>query len=102
MGNSLYDEFAARFAASSLTSLVETFNSQVGNRGWTSARAAHNVALIREFIRRGVDVSAVSDGTAISFAYRVRLENNRLVVCGNPDERLQGSPTPHNGSVIIL
>lgn len=80
MNNSLYNEFAARFAASTLTSLVESFNSQVGNRGFTSARAAHNKALIDEFVRRGIDVSAVFDGTALSFAHHVELDNNRLVI----------------------
>lgn len=78
--NSFYNDFAARFAASTLTSLVESFNSQVGNRGFTSARAAHNKALIDEFVRRGIDVSAVYDGTALSFAHHVELDNNRLVI----------------------
>lgn len=80
MNNSFYNDFAARFAASTLTSLVESFNSQVGNRGFTSARAAHNKALIDEFVRRGIDVSAVFDGTALSFAHHVELDNNRLVI----------------------
>lgn len=80
MNNSFYNDFAARFAASTLTSLVESFNSQVGNRGFTSARAAHNKALIDEFVRRGIDVSAVYDGTALSFAHHVELDNNRLVI----------------------
>ena len=80
MNNSFYNDFAARFAASTLTSLVESFNSQVGNRGFTSARAAHNKALIDEFVRRGVDVSAVFDGTATSYAHHVELDNNRLVI----------------------
>ena len=78
MSHSLYDNFAARFAASSLQSLVESFNGQVGCRGWASARAFHDKALIDELIRRGVDVSAVSDGKNISFAHPVALHDNRL------------------------
>lgn len=95
MNNPLYDEFAARFAASSLTSLVETFNTQVGNRGWTSARAAHNVALIKELIRRGVDVSDVFDGESLSFARYVILDGNRLTVVASAHstERVPGDPT---------
>lgn len=80
MNNSFYNDFAARFAASTLPSLVRSFNSQVGNRGFTSARAAHNKALIDELVRRGIDVSAVFDGTALSFAHHVELDNNRLVI----------------------
>lgn len=62
--------------------LVESFNRQVGNRGFTSARAAHDVALIRELVRRGIDVSAVYDGKGISFAKRVVLNNNKLEIAG--------------------
>ena len=79
MNNSFYNDFAARFAACTLTSLVETF-SQVGNRGFNSMRAAHDKALIDELVRRGIDVSAVFDGTTISFAHHVGLDNNSLVV----------------------
>ena len=80
MNNSIFNDFVARFATASITSLVESFNRQVGNRGFTSARAAHDVALIRELIRRGIDVSAVSDGKCISFAHHVVLDHNRLTI----------------------
>ncbi len=46
----LFSDFAAQFAAASLNSLVDSFNSQVGNHAWTSARAAHNQALIAELL----------------------------------------------------
>ncbi len=82
MNNSIFNDFVAHFATASITSLVESFNSQVGNRGFTSARAAHDVALIRELIRRGIDVSAVYDGKWISFAKRVVLNNNKLEIAG--------------------
>ena len=80
MNNSLLNEFAARFAASSLPSLIESFNRQVGQRGFNSARVAHDHALIEELIHRGIDTSAVFDGRSVSFAHRVVLEDNRLVI----------------------
>lgn len=76
--NSLFTEFAERFASASLTSLVESFNAQVGNRGWSSARSAHDQALMEELVKRGVDVSAVCDGQSISFAHTVVIKDNRL------------------------
>lgn len=79
MNNSLYDQFAARFAADSLTSLVDSFNCQVGCRGFNSARAAHDRALIKELLRRGIDLSAVRSDGATSFAHHVKLEDNRFV-----------------------
>lgn len=44
--------FAAQFAAASLNSLVASFNHEVGNHGWCSARASYDHALIAEFLRR--------------------------------------------------
>ena len=80
--NILLSQFASQFAEASLNSLVESFNAQVGNRGFNSARAAHDRALIDEFVRRGVDLSAIADGKSISFAHRVALDQSglRLVI----------------------
>ena len=57
---------------------------QVGNTGWTGMRAYHDQALIDEFQRRGIDVSAVYDGKAITFAHPVRYDiaDNRLATIG--------------------
>jgi hypothetical protein len=45
-------------------------------------RAYHDQALIDEFQRRGINVSAVSDGKTISFAHPVKydIEGNSLIV----------------------
>lgn len=82
MEKNILAQFASQFAEASLTSLVESFNAQVGIRGFNSARAAHDRALIDELVRRGVDVSAVSDGHSISFAHHVALDESamRLVI----------------------
>ena len=69
----LSSQFAAQFAAASLSSLVDSFNGQVGLRAWSSARAAHDQALMAELVARGIDVSAVDDGHSTSFAHKVRL-----------------------------
>lgn len=78
MEKNILSQFASQFAEASLTSLVESFNSQVGNRGWSSARATHNRALIDELIHRGVDVSAIYDGQSISFAHHVALDESSM------------------------
>lgn len=73
--------FAAQFAAASLNSLVASFNHEVGNHGWCSARASYDHALIAEFLRRGINVSAIYDGSSISFAKPVSLQDNTLIIC---------------------
>ena len=77
-----YIRYALRFADMQISELVSVFNDQVQNRGWSSMRAYHDQALIDEFQRRGIDVSAVYDGKVITFAHTVRydLPNNILVV----------------------
>ena len=77
-------KYALQFADMQINELVTVFNRQVGNAGWTGMRAYHDRALIDEFQRRGIDVSAIYDGKAISFAHPVRydLPDNKLVVIG--------------------
>ncbi len=78
----LYQKFAAQFAAASIDSLVESFNGQVGNRGWAIARSAHDTALIDEFQKRNIDIAAIFDGNTISFQHKVCYDDklNKLVV----------------------
>ena len=77
-----YTKYALQFADMQIPELVTIFNAQIQNRGWSSMRAYHDQALIDEFQRRGIDVSAVYDGKVITFAHTVRydLPNNKLVV----------------------
>ena len=77
-----YIRFALRFADMQIPELVTLFNAQVQNRGWSSMRAYYDSALIDEFSRRGIDVSAVYNGETISFAHPVRYElpDNNLTV----------------------
>ena len=49
----LYQEFQARFREMSDAQLIDAFNREVGNTGWTSARASYGAALHREFDARG-------------------------------------------------
>ena len=78
MEKNILSQFASQFAEASLTSLLESFNAQVGNHGCNSARAAHDHALIDELGRRGIDVSAISDGHSISFAHHVALDESAM------------------------
>ena len=79
-----YTKYALQFADMQIPELVTVFNHQVGNTGWTSMRAYHNPALIDEFQRRGIDVSAVYDSKVISFANPVRYDiiDNLLAIVG--------------------
>jgi len=79
-----YIRYALRFADIQISELVTVFNAQVQSRGWSSMRAYHDQALIDEFQRRGVDISAITDGHTTSFAHPVRYElpDNKLIAIG--------------------
>ena len=68
--------FAAQFAVAPPQSLINTFNSQVGLRAWSSQRALHNTTIIAELVHRGIDVSSVYDGTKIDFAHHIALSTD--------------------------
>ena len=79
-----YTKYALQFADMQISELVTVFNSQVQSRAWSSMRAYHDQALIDEFQRRSIDVSAVYDGKVLSFAHSVRYDiaDNRLGTIG--------------------
>lgn len=64
-------DFAARFLTASIPELVDIFNQSVGNHGWTSMRTVHDQLLIQEFIRRGIDISAIHKGNITNFTRKV-------------------------------
>ena len=76
-----YTKYALQFADMQIPELVNTFNTLIGNRGWTSMRSYHDQALIDEFQRRGIDITTICDGKAISFANPIQYDilGNRLV-----------------------
>ena len=82
--NPIYKQFAEHFASASIQSLVDTFNHEVGNKGWAGMRSHYDKALVDEFIRRGIDISVVYDGRSISFANLVNYDSsrNRLIAVG--------------------
>ncbi len=79
--NIYYIKYALQFADMQITELVEIFNRQVGNRGWTGMRAYHDQALIDEFQRRGIDVSTIKRKQSICFSKPIKYDilNNALL-----------------------
>ena len=77
-----YIKFALQFADYQVDELVDSFNREVNNNGWVGMRAYHDLALIDEFTRRGIDISTACDGDRVSFAHPVRydIQGNKLVL----------------------
>lgn len=96
--NFYYIKFALQFADEQIDELVASFNREVNCRGWVGLRSYYDQALFDEFIRRGIEVSAVFDGHSISFARAVKydIEKNRLVT--DPDI----PPTGRSSQAILV
>lgn len=75
-----YNNLKKEMAERSVESLVDEFNKQVGNTGWTSIRGLHDSVLIDTLIEKGVDVSAVYDGVNISFKKHISLNEDKTKV----------------------
>ena len=75
-----YQSIKNAIAKMDVDELISEFNALVGKNYWCSARAAHDVALIDTLIKEGVDVSAIYDGKAISFARKVVLNDDKTKV----------------------
>jgi len=69
--NSSYKFYLVRLSSTPVNQLVQYFNKMVGSNAWTSERAAHDTAFVDALINGGIDVSAVYDGTRISFKHKV-------------------------------
>ena len=69
--NSSYKYYLVRLSSTPVTQLVQYFNNEVDSRAWSSERAAFDAALIDALIYKGIDVSAVYDGSSISFKDKV-------------------------------
>ena len=80
--SSSYKFYLVRLSSTPVNQLVEYFNKEAGHRGWTSERAAYDAALIDALINKGVDVSAVYDGTCIAFKHQVTFDpdNRKLML----------------------
>ena len=79
-----YQKIKNSIAKMSVKSLVDEFNALVGKRCWTSSRAAHDAALIDAFVKNGIDVSDVYNGTSISFQHYIAYDaDNTKVVLVN-------------------
>lgn len=78
--NKLYKEYKERFGIMSDDELVNAFNSEVGNAGWTSARSAYLAALHEEFELRGYDFSKIGNKEELSFRHKIKIVNKKVIV----------------------
>jgi len=59
--------------------LVQSFNKEVGVKGWVSIRGSYLKALREVFTSRCIDISSVYNGSEFLLDKKVKMEDNSLV-----------------------
>jgi hypothetical protein len=77
-GQKYFEEYVNRFSTYSDSEIISTFNFEVGNSGWGTARASFLAALHDEFIRRKIDFSLIGDTKSLSFKSTIKLEETKI------------------------
>ncbi len=72
--------YQKRFEKMSNEELVECFNREVKNPGWTGAKGAYLCALHQEFLKRGFDISLIGGEYCLSFGQKVKLAYRPMLV----------------------
>jgi len=60
--------------------LIESFNKEVWNNWWASARAEFLSLLHAEFDNRGFDYSKIWDSKSLSFKNKIKLDWNKIEI----------------------
>lgn len=75
----LREKYKNYFESLSKQELVDSFNKQVGNCGWSSSRAIYLYELRKVLDKSGINISSVqNDSGGFNLNKKVKLEGNRL------------------------
>lgn len=74
-----HQEFQERFNAMSDDELIDAFNREVGNPGWTSSRVTYLSLLHEEFKKRHFDYSVIGSVGGLSLNKKVKLIDKEIV-----------------------
>lgn len=75
-----YDSMKQQIIAMSNDKLIDEFNQQVGNKGWTAARDIHDALVLDTLESRGIDISEVFDGKTVSFEHKIKFNNDKTKI----------------------
>ena len=75
-----HKEYQDRFKKMSDDQLIDAFNREAGNAGWTSSRGSYLAALHQEFKARGYDYSIIGDKNSLSLKRKVQLVGKKIEI----------------------
>jgi hypothetical protein len=75
-----FNEFIEDFNKCSDEEIIKSFNGQVGNHGWGTARSGYLASLHQQFDQRNFDYSAIGSSVRLSFKYKVKLDGKKVII----------------------
>ncbi len=93
------NEFVEKLKSLNNEGLINSFNEDVGKKGWVGARGRFLGAMHDELTARGFDVSLIIDGDSMSVSRKIALSKDNKVVpfgtaCGRAIIRVPDSSYP--------
>jgi len=77
-----YEKYLEKFKKMDDKQLIESFNREVGNPGWTNFRANYLSALHQEFNNRGYDYSDIGGAGSLSIKNKIELLDKKIKIVG--------------------
>ena len=73
-------ECEIRFNKMTDAEIIEAFNKQVGNTGWTTSRGIYLSSFHKELDNRGFDFSAIGTNNSLSFKNKIILVGKKVEI----------------------
>lgn len=81
-----YEEYLEKFKKMDDKQLIDSFNREVGNPGWTNSRANYLSALHQEFNDRQCDYSEIGDDSKLSLKSKICLLGKKIKILTKTDK----------------
>ncbi len=75
-----FNKYLSYFKELSDNELIEIFNAEVNNKGWTSQRGAYLSAILVEFKNRYFDYSMIGSENRLSLNNKIKLVSGKIII----------------------
>ncbi len=75
-----FNKYLSYFKELSDNELIEIFNAEVNNKGWTSQRGAYLSAILVEFKNRYFDYSMIGSENRLSLKNKIKLVSGKIII----------------------
>jgi len=75
-----FNKYLEYFKELSDKELIDVFNQEVNNQGWTSQRGAYLSAILVEFKNRYFDYSMIGSENRLSLKNRIKLVSGKIII----------------------